>query len=377
MPIKKTTIYFPNLDGLRFIAFFLVFFNHIFYVKNTTVTPGGELYLFLQALDENGSLGVNLFFVLSGFLITYLLINEGTRYGKIHLINFYIRRFLRIWPLYFLMVAIGFFVFPFFKQLLGENPNETHSIFYYIFFISNFHMLKVGWPDSSVLSVLWSVGIEEQFYLAWPLLLKIIPQRFLAIFFCLILAAILTFRFSHSGDKLLLYFHTFSVIGDMVVGGLAAYLIFISQRFKSYFENLSAWRIRVVYVIGALVIFFNYKIFATPMLIAVERLVISLFFIFIILEQNFSKRSFYKCSSSKFLTKWGNYTYGLYCWQMPGLLISYIITSRFMDITNPWFDMSINFGLGLPITMILAYLSYHILEKRFLKLKERFSFIVK
>src|SRR5205085_9627779 len=117
-----------------------------------------------HSLFGNGNLGVNFFFVLSGFLITYLLIEEKKLTGKIHIGNFWIRRILRIWPLYFACVFIGFVLFPFAKHMAGGTSAETADPWYYLAFINNFDYIKKGLPDSPGLGVLWSVAIEEQFY---------------------------------------------------------------------------------------------------------------------------------------------------------------------------------------------------------------------
>ena len=100
-------VYFPELDGLRFIAFVMVFLFH-----------GGLPEAFVRqiigrtaarALRENGGYGVQLFFILSGYLITTLLLREEARYGRVALCAFWVRRILRIWPLYYLVILIGFF----------------------------------------------------------------------------------------------------------------------------------------------------------------------------------------------------------------------------------------------------------------------------
>src|SRR6187402_557963 len=121
----KKRIFFPNLDGLRFICFFFVFMVHSFVTDDVSIN-NNPVHIFLkQYLFAGGQLGVNMFFVLSGFLITYLLLSEKEISGKINIKNFYIRRVLRIWPLYFFCVFFGFILFPLFKSMFGEVPNET------------------------------------------------------------------------------------------------------------------------------------------------------------------------------------------------------------------------------------------------------------
>ena len=159
--------YFENLDGLRFLSFLSVFLYHSFYtafsdLKNCTI------YHFVKTdLFGNGNLGVNLFFVLSGFLITFLLIEEKKKNGQINLKGFWVRRVLRIFPLFYFCLFFGFVLFPLLKQFFGQESNESADPIFYLFFINNFDFINKGLPDSSVLGVLWSIAVEEQFYLLW------------------------------------------------------------------------------------------------------------------------------------------------------------------------------------------------------------------
>ena len=104
----KKKIYFENLDGLRFFCFFSVFLYHSFHTENEII-KSSPIYKFVtEEIFKNGNLGVNFFFVLSGFLITYLLIAEKKLNGQIDLKKFWIRRILRIWPLFYFCVGFGF-----------------------------------------------------------------------------------------------------------------------------------------------------------------------------------------------------------------------------------------------------------------------------
>ena len=124
---KKTVdrLYFENLDGLRFFCFLSVFLFHSFETENASIQNSPAFYTLKETLFGNGFLGVNFFFVLSGFLITYLLIKEKKANNKIQFINFWIRRILRIWPLYFACLFYGFVIFPYTKILAGGAPTET------------------------------------------------------------------------------------------------------------------------------------------------------------------------------------------------------------------------------------------------------------
>src|SRR5687768_15938724 len=179
--VEKEKVFFPNLDGLRFFSFFAVFLYHTYLTFfNNIKEVHSDAYGVTAFLFKNGNLGVNFFFVLSGFLITFLLIKEREFKGTIHVPNFYVRRILRIWPLFYLCVFIGFIIFPIIKKMSGGVPMEVAQPIYYIFFANNFDFMH-SWPtkpDATILSVLWSVAVEEQFYLTWPVILRFTPARF-------------------------------------------------------------------------------------------------------------------------------------------------------------------------------------------------------
>lgn len=241
--LEKQTqkIYFPNLDGLRFVCFLMVFLFHCYKTIFGELKTGNQfsksVYALIEFLFQNGELGVNFFFVLSGFLITFLLINEKKHSGDIHLRNFYIRRVLRIWPLFYLCIFIGFVITPLLKAVGGQEASEIANPVYYIFFINNFDYLQ-NWPlfpDALILIVLWSVAVEEQFYIIWPILLKSIPLKLYPTAFILIIASTIIFRAFYTGNSdheyAVRHFHTFSVIGDMALGGLMAYYCSYKSRF--------------------------------------------------------------------------------------------------------------------------------------------------
>ena len=128
-----------------------------------------------------GRVGMVLFFVLSGFLITYLLLVEREDRHRIDIPRFYLRRILRIWPLYFLIVGICQFLIPV-KGLFGLDsiysvtaPNFRLASLYYLLFLPNLAFLTV-WPVNPLLGYTWSIGVEEQFYLLWPVLLLLLAR---------------------------------------------------------------------------------------------------------------------------------------------------------------------------------------------------------
>jgi peptidoglycan/LPS O-acetylase OafA/YrhL len=151
--------HFANLDGLRFICIAMVLWHH----ARPDVLDGITLF-------RRGFLGVDFFFVLSGFLITTLLLREAATFGSFSLRDFYLRRIIRIFPVYFFVVGVVSF------QVIVINGKEEYAEYvpYYLLFLSNY---LVG--DIPTLSITWSLAVEEQFYVIWPLLLLVTPPRFL------------------------------------------------------------------------------------------------------------------------------------------------------------------------------------------------------
>ncbi len=165
--------YFPQLQIIRGLAAVLVILNHAYskkiYFKNIPVIQTEKVFA------NVGVFGLTLFFVLSGFLITYLLLNEKQLTGTINIRKFYIRLILRIWPLYFLLILIGHFILPFFINSDFEGGNMSDNFWIksilYIFILPNY-VLMIFKPNNPYIDITWSIGAEEQFYFVWPHLIK-------------------------------------------------------------------------------------------------------------------------------------------------------------------------------------------------------------
>jgi peptidoglycan/LPS O-acetylase OafA/YrhL len=208
--------YFPALDGVRAVAILLVFTAHVAY------TPFWRRF--------NGFEGVTIFFVLSGFLITTLALREESRRGKLSLRSFYIRRIFRIYPLYFGVIA----VYCLLIYGAGLEPDRraawTHQLPYNVFGFpeyQHFTRFAFGREEGPPMQLLWSIGIEEKFYLLWPLLgfvflRTLVPWRRLQgrLLTCLGLFApcALTYLFWESGRYLFDYiFILYGVVGAVLL----------------------------------------------------------------------------------------------------------------------------------------------------------------
>jgi len=206
--------YHPELDVLRFAAFLTVFISHAFpqrpdfYVAHGFSSPVASL---AAGVVHSGQFGVSLFFLLSSFLITTLLLREQAATGRLDLWSFYIRRTLRIWPLYFFFLALGFWVLPAWGW--PRIPNIHKASF--SLFLGNWSIVlfQRGWhpafPTNTAISLLWSVSVEEQFYVSWALALMLFGgDRLRKMAFVLLATATFTRLIllpHHAGESVLLY----------------------------------------------------------------------------------------------------------------------------------------------------------------------------
>lgn len=389
-PSNKNTIFFPNLDALRFIAFFLVFVNHSascfgYKTGNFMVNTIKNKYLLI------GDLGVNFFFVLSGFLITFLLLKEKDETNKINIPSFYLRRVLRIWPLYFVVLLIGLIIVPLFTTDLSNffpilTSTSILNKTLYIFFLGNFDYLING-VSNFVVGVLWSVSVEEQFYLFWPLLLFIIPRKHLTkVFLSLIIFSTLYRLFGTGGFtlNLMLKYSTLSCLSDLSMGALFAQMC-SNEKIVNAFINIKKHWIDIFYCIGFLLIIFRIDIYnletvnaldprkSPHILKSVMPVIYSLFFAFILIEQVFAKNSIYKLGDIPVFTKLGKISYGLYCFHMIAMffVIYFFMKSGFNAIQPSKTLLITEVVSAFVFTVLLSWLSYRFIEKRFLLLKDK------
>lgn len=219
--------FYPNLNSLRCIAAFIVILSHIEIYKSIL---GYKSLIENPIYQISAKLGVVLFFVLSGFLITSLLLHEKVLKSRINFKNFYIRRILRIWPLYYLIVIFGFFVAPYIHVLDIPNKivfpdvldNRFPNVFYYLTIFAN-----LGWAiykDVPYVSQSWSLATEEQFYLLWPFLIAFVKRK-LIISMALILVTYWALKFyfetQFPGQIITQFWSTFD-INCMAIGGIFA-----------------------------------------------------------------------------------------------------------------------------------------------------------
>ncbi len=363
-------IYFNNLDACRFLAAFAVF---VFHFSNEMLglfpaLQNSAIFDSIYIGTSKGGLGVNFFFVLSGFLITYLILNERKRTGKFHLVKFLIRRSLRIWPLYFLIVFIGFVLFPW----LIEGYSTVHNALNYVLFLANFDEIKYGAADGiNFLTSPWSVAVEEQFYLFWGVAvfgLFRIRQLKLIHLILLLYAVSFWFRWMHWDEERIIYYHTLAVCQDILTGAFVGLSLFQGKKWLNKIQNIPRWGVVFVYILG-LGLCVGKNILFKGEFVVVERFILSLFFAFVILDQIRGNHSFFKFGRIKIFNYLGRISYGLYLYH---LVVMYVLLRYFFDdsMDSSW-TLFIFFTISALLTIGISALSFHFFESKFLSLKPK------
>ena len=348
--------YFQSFDALRFISFFLVFLLH---------TPIDE-NSFMSFFSKSGGIGVSFFFVLSGFLITYILIIEKKNFNKISLKNFFVRRILRIWPLFYLMILFAFAT-PYLLNYLnlnysdsGYTPNWTFSLL----FLENYKMMIEGsFPNTSPLVVMWSLCIEEHFYIIWGLALYYLPLKklpFLIILSILIANVTRIVYFIYDID----FLDLFSNIDYFAYGAFCAYILILNKKLSNKINSINKRAIYSITLITVTSVFYLPHI-NLIWLSLLEPTLFGILFMLIIFFAVNNKITFYKY---KLISKLGIYTYGLYLYHT---IFVNLMIKIFKNTPSEYKNIMIAFS-SLAITILVSILSYVIFEKQFLKLKKYF-----
>lgn len=375
---RTGSFYRPELDVLRFFAFFSVFVYHAAYSLGPEIFPAVSLRLayFLRVFSGAGRFGVCLFFLLSAYLITELLLRERRTTGTVHLRAFYVRRILRIWPLYFAVLGLSY--------LLGRvRPTAfwgTDRLMAYTFLVGNLYAARHGFSGSPG-APLWSISVEEQFYLIWPALAKrgtrwltficvtLVPLSYIAIGliarypgpdFRIWASSIVQFQFFCFGALIALNLRgNIPSLGTGIralifLGGLA--LWFVAGRLLNTvdLDSSTPSPARNVLLYGLVALGCVLFCFGT-----------------LGLGQRWIPRT---------LVYLGKISYGLYVFHAWAIRASWSLAGhaqRLLGIKQP---PAVGLGLvkatvALALTIALAHLSYRFFETPFLKIKERFTFV--
>jgi peptidoglycan/LPS O-acetylase OafA/YrhL len=357
-------MYFPGLDGLRFLAFLLVFIHNA-----PAVLPGQAFAI----LHNYGWIGVDLFLSLSAFLLTRLLINEYEQKGSFSIPWFYIRRTLRIWPLYFLVVLLSTAVTI---HLSGWTPSAVLRFAGLMTFTENILAVWFSFNTFAFIPQLWTISYEEQFYAILPWALRWLLKKseagkwtFAAVFFlvCVSLRALFVYwDVPYPAIYVLPFTHFVAILGGFMLGlGLLDRL----------FEKVPRWLLVLTAFayLGLVVTLPNKEVIGWHLILTYPGLSTTLLVYAILHDpQNF----FSRLLAHGVMSHPGKISYGLYMYHFFGLNVAHYLANRLgisqgEVIRYPVFILA----AGFVVTFSFAELSYRYFEKPFLKLKERFTFI--
>lgn len=350
--------YIPQFDGLRGVAVLMVLIGH-----------SG----FLEALPHAGMLqytrfGVDLFFVLSGFLITGILLDS--KKSEHYFRNFYARRVLRIWPLYYLILFLAFFVTP----ILAPSTKPAAGVWpAFVFYVQNIALVhRDTYPFG--LGATWSLAVEEQFYLTWPLLVFFLKRRTLATvsfsLFVVSLSLRLAFHFLGAAPGFV-HFFTLSRLDAIALGTLAAIWL------RSPSCTLDRWRARAYQflalgLIGVLLA--RILMHKNSSSVGYAFLAIAFTGLLGVSLAADARSSFLgRGLTAGWLRYIGKISYGIYLLHYPLFILwARLIASRNVLPSDPVARNLIAFAGQMFLAILAASLSWHFLEKPILRFKERF-----
>jgi peptidoglycan/LPS O-acetylase OafA/YrhL len=365
-------IYFPELDGLRFVAFMMV------YIFHGGIHPAIMSWLIGSraaiALRDNGRFGVQLFFILSGYLIATLLLREETRYGRIALGAFWIRRILRIWPLYYLILVIGFGLIPAFEDQLrtpAYGDMVRAHLLPFVGFLGNWSMARLS-PVPDWLSVLWTVCVEEQFYLIAPLLIALVSPRYRRPLVAVLIAGAIAMRWicarRYDSQQIILY-NTF-VQFDSLLSGVLLALVLGWDRDRPFLRRWLRWLQWPLYLVIGWLFSRPYLGHRTPSHLSWDLVGVWLCGLGVVIVAVWGQGWLRAVLSFSWLVWLGKISYGLYMYHAIAIWIGGLT-----DEILPPFPIKIEFITisTLALTIALAAASYYGFERRFLVLKRSWT----
>ncbi|MGO9465336.1 MAG: acyltransferase family protein [Isosphaeraceae bacterium] len=366
-------VYFPELDGLRFVAFMMVYLFHGGVPQGLLARLVGSKVA--AAFRDNGGYGVQLFFILSGYLITALLLREEARYGRIALRAFWVRRILRIWPLYYLVLVIGFFLLPAIDGDIG-TPGYSATLRIHLLaflgFLGNWSMALVSPIPYDWLSVLWSVCVEEQFYIIVPLLIALVPARGRRPLVGLLIVGSIAVRWvcaRRSGSQLMIVFNTFAQFDTLLSGVLLA-LVLGWNRDRPKLTRWLRWLQWPLYLVIGWVLSQPHLGHGTTYHRTWDFVWVWLCGVGVVVVAVWGQGWLRAALSYSRIVWLGKISYGLYMYHEVALWVRGHALSRL-----PWFpnkEELITIG-ALALTIGLAAASYYGYERRFLELKRRWT----
>jgi peptidoglycan/LPS O-acetylase OafA/YrhL len=362
-------VHFKGLNSLRFLAALFVILGHIPLNQESVGLPHPSDGKFFY----RGAPAVSFFFTLSGFLITYLLLEERQRTHEIDVRRFYLRRVCRIWPLYFAVIAFGLFFYNSLLPAIGIPYPTEYSIWLavllYVFFLPN--LMNSLYTVGGILNPTWSIGVEEQFYLVWAPVTKrwheLLPRicaAIIAVFFAIYCLANLDVFGAHEWKNFFLQLKFYF----MAAGGLCAWWL---HRRRDRFLSLPVFKHRPLQILLFALLLDLYLVGFVKWNWLLDEIVQLFLYSWIIVNVSANPRNVIPLENRVF-DYLGVISYGIYMYHMVAI---YATSALFMK-TAFWRSSlalycSAYYTSVLGLTILLAHLSYRFFESPFLRLKER------
>ncbi len=391
--LKPGKVYFPGMNGIRFFAAFSVILHHIEQTKfwiNDPVTNRYPNIWQTMFCDNIGHKGRIIFFVLSGFLITYLFLAEIRKTGTLNLQKFHTRRALRVWPVYILVVLFAFAILPLYTNILQSDGTSFNSELYdgywikfavVVLMLANFARF-IFEPILGV-TQLWSIAVQEQFYMVWPFLTRFFKNHFLRFVIIFII-------FKVSMEIMMkMYLENYSVypnsiitqprlvtlikwweifaVDQLAIGALCAYILINNIRkvldFIYHPMVISIFILIYIYLFFIKVDFYGHT-FVEGVIAAVLMMNIS------------TNAKFPVKLENRVFNYLGNISYGIYLFHniciisVLNLLIYYTNFSK-----NAFLFNVLLYSGSMIATLILSGLSYKYVENYFLRKKGKYEVI--
>ena len=368
---KSSSVYFPNLNGLRAIGASIVMVGHVDFIK----LLWGVSHV--QWFPIFGKIGVALFFSLSGFLITTLLFNELEATHTVRLKDFYIRRILRIWPLYYWVVLLGLLVLNRIPALkipgLSDEMYQQMTVWGLInvlLIIPNFTHFYIPYSDQR-----WSIIVEEMFYFFQPAVVRIFRRRSTLVVVFLIIAASSNLfsglvRIGHlerhvSAGVLGAVAEQLKYLGCIAVGCLASTLFYKREsRFREFIFSLPVQWVVLLTIVGLSLASF-YVLHNEE---GIDFRIYCVLFSIVVVNGALNPRNIYRLETPV-LNFLGKISYGIYMYHMMCIGIAFAVV-RWLG-GGVVVENVLLYILSIGLTIFVSWLSFEYFESFFLKLKPR------
>lgn len=366
MKTQESQNYDAAIDVVRFCAFFLVFLHHFVYRGGNSIVDSPPTYWnnsLVDAIAFFGSEGVTIFFCLSSYLLSKILIRELTETGKLSICSFYMRRALRIWPLYFSFLFFCIIA----SSLLGNQSISRSELPSLLTFTYNWQQIITG-ESRGVAAILWSISVEEQIYLFLPLLLVLFSQwGFKKLVFLLVVSGLIA-RILFYVNDIALYRNTLSYMGTV---GIGLYYALYEEQLKSWYSKNRFYLFYLFSLFVYLYIFLFHSFFSNGLIgfFAFDMTGVLTLMFLLMLSGKHGRIPNVVLRPIAYL---GRRTYGMYLFHWP--ILGFMVSRNFL------FDTSLGISLtgllfALSIVITLSVISYRFFESPFLDLRRKFQYV--